>query len=123
MQRSLDRAFTFTQQTLQAIYRDQPQANFALLLTPGYLAAQVAMLIAAQTLFDRAPTLYNTFEPRRDRPGAEVEVVQLPFTLSIDAVVRALRFSRILSRTPHDPASLAKHATAKLHCLISLAGG
>ena len=85
-----DRAFTFTQQTLQSIHRDQPQANFALLLTPGYPAAQVAMLIAAQTLFDPAPTLYNTFEPRRDRPGDEVEVVHLPFTLSIDAVVQKI---------------------------------
>jgi DNA-binding NtrC family response regulator len=84
-------AYAFTRDALQRIRGGSPaDARFGLLLSPGYPAAQVAMLIAAQTLFDPgAVELFNTWDPRGS--GRDSERVELPFSLRVDLVAPALR--------------------------------
>lgn len=82
------RAYEFTRQKVEAIRSAHAGSNarFALLLSPAYPAAQVAMLIASQTLFEPPSVeVFNT------SPERGVERVDLSYRLSIDVVPAVLR--------------------------------
>ena len=90
-----ERAYRFTLDSLEAIHRAHRGDAFTLHLSPGYPAAQVAMVLAAQTRFESPVELVNT------SAEAGVEVVELPFVLSLeDLLPRALRGSPALSEPP-----------------------
>lgn len=77
-----DLAFHYTREELLKI-RDQQRetpARFALLLSPGYPAALVGLIVAHQTLLDPDTELFETSREKG------VERVTLPFFLSVDAV-------------------------------------
>jgi DNA-binding NtrC family response regulator len=89
------RAFRFTIETVEAIQRSHRGDAFTLHLSPGYAAAQVAMVLAAQTCFESPVELVNT------SIEAGAEVVELPFLLSLeDLLPRALRGSAALAQAP-----------------------
>lgn len=79
------RAYEFTCKELRQIRsRHHQDTRFGLLLSPGYPAAQVAMILAAQTLFDPENVeLFNTWEPKSSG-AADWERIELSFSLSVD---------------------------------------
>ncbi|MCR4412722.1 MAG: sigma-54 dependent transcriptional regulator [Thermoguttaceae bacterium] len=78
--------YEFTWNTLEEIRKELPRARWGLLLSPGYAAAQVAMLIASQTLFDLGSVeVFNTSVARG------VERVDLSYHLSVDLVPGGIR--------------------------------
>jgi DNA-binding NtrC family response regulator len=81
-----DRAYGVTRDWLQQIRNAYPATTrFVLLLSPGLAAAQVAMVIAAQTVFHHGQVeLFNTSKERGCEP------VHLPYLLSVDVVSSAL---------------------------------
>src|SRR5262249_24713147 len=78
--------FDFTIKSVEALRREHPLDQFTLHLSPGYPAAHVAMMLAAQTRFENPVELVNA------SIEGGVEPVELPFVVSLeDALPRLLR--------------------------------
>jgi S-adenosylhomocysteine hydrolase len=90
LENDLKGTYEFTRGALEQIIRGYPkETTFGLLLSPGTPAAQVAMLIAAESLFETEVELFNTWDPNKKRqagkkPNTGFEKVVLPFSLRVD---------------------------------------
>ena len=86
LRNNYDRAYRVTHDWLKEIQaKSPPDARHVLLLSPGLPAAQVGMIIAAQTVFrPDGVELVNTSKERG------CERVHLPFHLSVDVLSSAL---------------------------------
>ncbi len=101
LQNDYARAYEFTRRQVEEVCRKHrgPGVRFGFLLSAGYPAAQAAMLIASQTLFEPSSVeIFNT------SPERGVERVNLSYHLSIDVVPALLdRWSRTASQTVIPP--------------------
>lgn len=76
--------FRFTIETVESVRRAHADGVFTFHLSPGYPAAHVAMILAAQTRFESPVELINT------SVEAGVEPVELPFVVRLEDVLPAL---------------------------------
>ncbi len=115
--------YEFTRDALKEIRSGLPDTDeVVLLLSPGTPAAQVAMLLGAQTVFDGKVPLYNTWDAKDG--GTGVELVEFPFSLTVDLALPKLlqRWQREVASAPLPPAFetiLGESAAMKLACQIA----
>ena len=84
--------WAFTRDTIKRITAELPHANYTLLFSPGFPAAQASMMIASEVLFDPEKVeAWNSTQSLRGGPQGGIERVVLPFVLSIDVVPRLVR--------------------------------
>jgi DNA-binding NtrC family response regulator len=82
----------FTRDAIKRISSEHRQADWTVLLSPGFPAAQAAMMIASEVLFDPGTVeAWNSTQSLHGTSQGGIERVALPFVLSIDVIPRIVR--------------------------------
>jgi len=84
--------WAFTRDSIKRITAELREADFTLLFSPGFPAAQASMMIASEVLFDPEKVeAWNSTQSLRGGHQGGIERVVLPFVLSIDLIPRIVR--------------------------------